>query len=129
MKWLCGWLTLKNLKIGQKLAVVGLPFLLPIGLLSWIVMQRSAADAATARRELSGVEYARPLRAFLDDVGRHRALAARTLGGAGSAPASWKRRRRRRTLTRPRWTDSTRRLAPICTRPRNGRRFARTGPP
>ncbi len=85
MRYLFGWLTLKNLKIGQKLAVVGLPFLLLIGILSWIVVQRSAGDAGSAGRELEGVEQARPLRALLRDVIRHRALAARTLNGAGSA--------------------------------------------
>ncbi len=84
MRSLFGWLTLKNLKIGQKLAVVGLPFLLLIGVLSWIVVQRSAGDAGSAGKELEGVEQARPLRALLRDVIRHRALAARTLNGAGS---------------------------------------------
>src|SRR4051794_35212984 len=85
MKFLIDLLTLKNLKIGQKLVVVGLPFLLPLGVLSWIVVQRSAADAAAGQKELRGVEYARPLRALLRDVLRHRALAAKTLNGSGAA--------------------------------------------
>ncbi len=85
MRSFFGWLTLKNLKIGHKLAVVGLPFLLPIGVLSWIVVQRTTADAAAARKEREGVEQARPLRALLRDAIRHRALAARTLNGAGAA--------------------------------------------
>jgi twitching motility protein PilJ len=85
MKSLLDWLSLKKLKIGHKLAAVALPLLLTVGVLSWIVVQRSAADAGAARRELAGVEYARPLRALLRDVLRHRALAARTLNGAGAA--------------------------------------------
>jgi methyl-accepting chemotaxis protein len=85
MKFFFAWLTLKNLKIGHKLLIVGAPFLLPIGVLFWIVFQRGSADAAAAKKERDGVEYARPLRALLRDVAGHEVRAARTLHGAGSA--------------------------------------------
>lgn len=85
MKLIVDWFTLKNLKIGQKLAVIGLPFLLPIGVLSYIVVQHSTADARFTQKEIKGVEYARPLRALLHHVLQHRALATRTLNGGGSA--------------------------------------------
>jgi twitching motility protein PilJ len=78
------WFTLKNLKIGQKLAVVGLPFLLLIGVLSYIVIRQSAADVGFAQKEVKGVEYARPLRDLLSRLMQHRALATRTLSGGGS---------------------------------------------
>ena len=103
MRRIFGWLTLKNLKFGPR----SWPWSacrswLPIRVVSWIVVQRSAADAAAARKELEGVEQARPLRALLHDVVRHLGLAARTLHGAGSARGACRRRRRRRTPTRPR---------------------------
>ena len=76
---------MKNLKIGQKLAVVALPLLLPVGVLSWMALRQSLGEAALAGKELQGLEYARSLRSLLHHVLTHRALASRTLNGAGSA--------------------------------------------
>jgi twitching motility protein PilJ len=78
------WFTLKNLKIGKKLAVIGLPFLLLIGVLSYLVIWHSAAEVRFAQKEIKGVEYARPLRDLLSRLLQHRALASRTLSGGGS---------------------------------------------
>ncbi|HVS34111.1 MAG TPA: methyl-accepting chemotaxis protein [Gemmataceae bacterium] len=84
MRLLLEFLSLKNLKIGQKLAVVALPLLLPVCVLSWMALRQSLGDAALAGKELQGAEYARSLRSLLHHVQMHRALASRTLNGAGS---------------------------------------------
>jgi twitching motility protein PilJ len=84
MKLIAEWFTLKNLKIGQKLAVIGLPFLLPIGVLSYLVVQHSTAEVGFTQKEIKGVEYARPLRQLLRRLLQHRVLATRTLNGGGS---------------------------------------------
>src|SRR5258708_5672220 len=84
MKFIPEWLTLKNLKIGHKLAGIGLPVLLPLGVLSYIAVRHSTTEVGFTQKEIRGVESARPLRQLLRHVLQHRVLAARTLGGGGS---------------------------------------------
>jgi signal transduction histidine kinase/DNA-binding response OmpR family regulator/HPt (histidine-containing phosphotransfer) domain-containing protein len=74
---------MKNLLVWQKLALLGAVFLLPLVIVIYaLVSSVHSLGIATARQELLGVEYARPLLPLLRDLQRVRGLAAAVGNGA-----------------------------------------------
>jgi len=71
---------MKNLLVWQKLALLGAVFLLPLVVVSWaLIASVHSLGIATARQELIGVEYGRPLLDFLRNLQRFRGLSAPSL--------------------------------------------------
>jgi signal transduction histidine kinase/CheY-like chemotaxis protein len=71
---------MKNLLVWQKLALLGAVFLLPLVIVTWaLISSVHSLGIATARHELIGVEYGRPLLEFLRNLQRFRGLSAAAL--------------------------------------------------
>jgi len=75
----------KNLKIWQKMAVVGALFIIVIGGLLWLLVKAKNKDIDFARQEQDGTTYVRPLRKVLD-LNVQRAVA--TASGSGDVAAA-----------------------------------------
>jgi methyl-accepting chemotaxis protein WspA len=76
---------MRNLRIWQKLMVMGAVFMVPFAvatytMLPWI----NSIGPEFARQEVRGLEYAGPLQKFLQDMQRHRGMAAAVLAGDAS---------------------------------------------
>ena len=68
---------MKNLLVWQKLALLGAVFLLPLVIVIYVLVSSvHSLGIATARHELLGVEYGRPLLRLLRDLQRLRGLTA-----------------------------------------------------
>ena len=73
---------MRNLRIWQKLVVMGAVFMVPFAvatytMLPWI----NTIGPEFARQEIRGLDYASPLQEFLQDMQQHRGLAAAWLSG------------------------------------------------
>jgi twitching motility protein PilJ len=73
-----------RLKIWQKLALVGVAFSVPIGVLMYFLVTGQAKDIDFAVNESRGLEYLAPVKKLLRDVQAHRGLANAFLSGDAS---------------------------------------------
>ncbi len=77
---------MKNLLVWQKLALLGAVFLLPLIVVTWaLISSVHSLGIATARHELVGIEYGRPLLDLLRNLQRFRGLSAASLAGERAA--------------------------------------------
>jgi methyl-accepting chemotaxis protein WspA len=85
---------MKNLKVWQKLALLGAVFMLPFAIVTY-TMAKSIDDMGVdfAKQELLGLEYYSPLSALLKDLQQHRGMAAAGLNGDSSFKAALAERR------------------------------------
>ena len=68
---------MKNLKVWQKLLLMGVVLLLPFAVVATqLFTSINGLGVEVARQELRGLDYYRPLTALLKDVQRHRDLSA-----------------------------------------------------
>ena len=68
---------MRNLLVWQKLVLLGAVFLLPLVIVTYaLVSSVNSLGIATARHELLGVEYSRPLLTLLHDLQRFRGFSA-----------------------------------------------------
>src|SRR5712691_4529763 len=72
---------LQNLKIWQKLAMIGLAFSLPIAVLLFLVIKEINDNIRFSQWEKYGNEYQRPLEKLLEHISQHKLLAQRYLSG------------------------------------------------
>jgi len=71
---------MKNLLVWQKLALLGAVFMVPLIVVTWaLISSVHSLGIATARHELIGIEYGRPLLGFVRDLQRFRGLSAAAL--------------------------------------------------
>jgi twitching motility protein PilJ len=73
--------TLKNLKIWQKLLLIGAPFLVPIGILFFLLLSAYNEQIDVTVQEKKGIEYLAALRQFIEHVPQHRGLTQGVLSG------------------------------------------------
>ncbi len=80
---------MKNLLVWQKLALLGAVFLLPLVAVTGVLVSSvHSLGIATAKRELIGVAYGRPLLDFLQHLQRFRGLSAAGLAAERAAVAA-----------------------------------------
>jgi len=73
---------MKNLKVWQKLALLGVLFLVPFGVVTFSMISSKNHDVVDfAKNEVRGVEYYKPLLALLKDLQLHNAAASAYLSG------------------------------------------------
>src|SRR5690242_6406022 len=72
---------LNRLKIWQKLLVVGITFLVPLGVTTYFLLDEKQIKIDFARWELHGDDYIRPCARLLENAVRHRTLARRAFRG------------------------------------------------
>ncbi|MGE0546215.1 MAG: methyl-accepting chemotaxis protein [Kofleriaceae bacterium] len=72
---------LNRLRIWQKLFVVGLMFLVPLGVTTFFLLDEKRIKIDFARQELYGDEYLRPCARLLENAVRHRSLSRRAARG------------------------------------------------
>src|SRR5688572_14878441 len=73
---------MKNLKVWQKLLVMGVILMLPFGAVTWrMVSSINTLGAEFARQESRGLEYYSPLLVLLKDLQEQRGLTSLWLGG------------------------------------------------
>src|SRR5258706_2146774 len=70
--------------IWHKLAVIGLAFMLPLAVSSYLLAFENGRRIQFSQNELRGLEYLRPLGALLVDLGRHKTLSRQALMGERS---------------------------------------------
>lgn len=76
---------MKNLKVWQKLTLLGVLFLIPFALVTYkMVSSINSEKVQFAQLELMGTEYDAPLTALLKDLQQHASMAAVWLGGDAS---------------------------------------------
>src|SRR5258705_4303121 len=76
---------MKNLKVWQKLLVVGVILMLPFGAVTWrMVSSINALGTEFARQESRGLEYYTPLLVLLNDLQEQRGLSSIWLSGDAS---------------------------------------------
>src|SRR5688572_18968809 len=76
---------MKNLKVWQKLGLMGVVFLIPLALLTWrTVVLIDEFRIEVSRLEARGLEYYAPLRTLLRDLQQHRGMASAWLSGDAS---------------------------------------------
>ncbi len=84
----CGGLgvcAMKNLKVWQKLALMGAVFMLPFAVVTYtMVSSIDTLGADFARQELRGLEYYSPLSTLLQDLQQHRDMSSAWLSGDAS---------------------------------------------
>lgn len=74
---------MKNLKVWQKLVLMGAVFMAPFAVVTYkMISYIDTLGVDFARQELRGLDYYGPLAALLKDLQQHRALATAWLGGA-----------------------------------------------
>ena len=78
---------LRDLKIGQKLALVVLVMALPVACLVWLFIDARNVQIEAAQREIQGVEYLKPLRTLVELLPKHRAAANAYLSGDSDGQA------------------------------------------
>jgi methyl-accepting chemotaxis protein WspA len=79
---------MKNLKVWQKLLVVGVILMLPFGAVTWrMVSSINALGTEFARQESRGLEYYAPLLVLLNDLQEQRGLTSIWLSGDASFKA------------------------------------------
>jgi len=75
-----------RLNIGRKIFLMAAGFVLPIGVLAWLVVANINSSISTARLELMGDAYQRPLEALLRDIQMHQLLFDRCAGQGECLP-------------------------------------------
>lgn len=79
---------MKNLKVWQKLALMGAVFMVPFAVVTYkMVSSINTLGVEFARQELRGLEYYRPLLVLLNDLQLHRAMGADAVAGEGAPQA------------------------------------------
>jgi methyl-accepting chemotaxis protein len=79
---------MKNLKVWQKLVLMGLVFLVPFAVVTFkMVSSVNTLGIDFARSERVGIEYALPLQRLLQNVQRHRSASSAALNGDMQAAA------------------------------------------
>lgn len=73
-----------RLKIWQKLALIGVAFSAPVGVLMYFLITGQAKDIDFAANESRGLDYLAPMKKLLRDVQAHRGLANAFLSGDAS---------------------------------------------
>jgi methyl-accepting chemotaxis protein len=76
---------LRDLKIGQKLALVVLVMALPVACLVWLFIDARNVQIEATQREIQGIEYLKPLRTLVELLPKHRAAANAYLSGESDA--------------------------------------------
>lgn len=79
------WFSFRQMKVWQKCALIAAPFILPIAALLYLVVSQNNDNIVIADAELRGLEYHRPLKKLVQQVGLHRGLAYRILNGDRAA--------------------------------------------
>lgn len=76
---------MRNLRIWQKLLVMGAVFMLPFAVVTYtMVSSINTLGTEFARQEMRGLEYCGPLRKLLQNLQEHRGMAAARLSGDAS---------------------------------------------
>ena len=76
---------MKNLKVWQKLVVMGTLFMLPFAVVTYkMVSSINELGVEFARQEVRGLEYHSPLLALVKDLQQHRGMASAWLSGDAS---------------------------------------------
>ena len=76
---------MKNLKVWQKLAVMGAVFMVPFAVVTYTMTSSiDTLGSEFARQELRGLEYHGPLMKLLQDLQQHRGMASAWLSGGAS---------------------------------------------
>ena len=84
---------MRNLKVWQKLAVMGAVFMLPFAAMTYkMVSSVDALGIEFARQEIRGLEYYRPLSRLLQDLEQYRDMSAAVLSGDASFKESLDRK-------------------------------------
>ena len=84
---------MRNLKVWQKLAVMGAVFMLPFAAMTYkMVSSVDTLGIEFARQEIRGLEYYRPLSRLLQDLQQHRDMSAAVLSGDASFKESLDRK-------------------------------------
>ncbi|MDE0853593.1 MAG: hypothetical protein OSA97_04150, partial [Nevskia sp.] len=79
---------MKNLKVWQKLALMGAVFMVPFAVVTYkMVSSINTLGVEFARLELRGLEYYRPLLVLLNDLQLHRAMGAAASAGESTPQA------------------------------------------
>lgn len=81
------WTSLKRLHVWQKCALIGVPFLLPIAALLYLVVSQNNDQIAIAQAELRGLDYLRPVKQLTGQMSNYRGLTYRALNGDRAAEA------------------------------------------
>lgn len=79
---------LRDLKIGQKLALVVLVMALPVACLVWLFIDARNVQIEATQREIHGIEYLKPVRTLVELLPKHRAAANTYLSGEVGAQAA-----------------------------------------
>lgn len=74
----------RNVKIWQKLTLVGILAAIPLAALIGLYISKSNEQVARTRAEMAGLEYVTPLRNLLEKLPQHRAAASALLNGDAS---------------------------------------------
>jgi hypothetical protein len=76
---------MKNLKVWQKLALMGAVFILPFGTVTYTMAKSiDVLGVDFAKQEIRGLAYYGPLSALLKDLQQHRGVSAAWLSGDSS---------------------------------------------
>jgi twitching motility protein PilJ len=79
------WFRFSQMKVWQKCALIAAPFTLPIAALLYLVIAGNNENIATAKAEVKGLEYLRPLKKLSQGMATHRGLTNRLLNGDKTA--------------------------------------------
>src|SRR5690348_7131298 len=75
----------KNLKIWQKLALMGLAFMIPLLAVSWrLISSMNDLGIVFAQKEVAGVQVISPLHKLLEDTQAHQVVLTAAAHGEGS---------------------------------------------
>ena len=67
----------RRLSVWQKCALIAVPFLLPIALLLVTVISQNNDNIGIVKAEVRGMEYLRPTKNLVQQLGLHRGLTTR----------------------------------------------------
>jgi twitching motility protein PilJ len=81
------WFSFRRMKVWQKCALIAAPFLLPVAGLLYLVIAQNNEQIKTAKEELKGLEYLRPVKQVVTTLATHRGLSNRVLNGDATAEA------------------------------------------
>lgn len=84
---LANWFSFRRMGVGQKCALIALPFLVPIAGLLYQVISQNDKDIGIATAEARGLDYVRPLRKLTFAVAAHRDAVNRVKNGDKAADA------------------------------------------
>jgi twitching motility protein PilJ len=79
------WFRFSKMKVWQKCALIAAPFILPVAALLYLVIANNNENISTAKNEIKGLEYIRPLKKLSINMAAHRGLTNRILNGDKTA--------------------------------------------